>query len=154
MPAQHDPASLTARRPAAMARTRSTCWNAVVYRSKPRRHAGSLSEALRAVGHASPAEAEAVRAAETLARLGAVQAEARARRGAKGPTGKPSRGELTTREIEVLRLVGEGLSDKTVADRLTISEHTVHRHISNILRKLDVSSRAAATAQAVKLGVI
>ena len=54
----------------------------------------------------------------------------------------------------MLRLVGEGLSDKAIAARLTISEHTVHRHISNILRKLDVSSRAAATAQALKLGVL
>lgn len=113
-----------------------------------------LSQALRALGHASPADAEAVRAAQTLARLGAVHAEARARREVTGPGSKPSRGALTTREIEVLRLVGEGLSDKAIAARLTISEHTVHRHISNILRKLDVSSRAAATAQALKLGVL
>jgi len=119
--------------------------------AETRRH---LSQALRALGHASPAEAEAVRAAQTLARLGAVQAEALARREVTGRTRNPSRHVLTTREIEVLRLVGEGLSDKTIADRLTISAHTVHRHMSNIFRKLDVSSRAAATAQALKLGVL
>ncbi len=56
--------------------------------------------------------------------------------------------------MEILALVGEGLSDKAIAEVLTISEHTVHRHISNILTKLNVSSRAAAAAQAAKLGLL
>jgi ATP/maltotriose-dependent transcriptional regulator MalT len=59
---------------------------------------------------------------------------------------------LSPREMEVLRLVAEGLSDKEVAGRLRLSEHTVHRHVSNILTKLEVPSRAAAVAHAARMG--
>jgi DNA-binding NarL/FixJ family response regulator len=55
---------------------------------------------------------------------------------------------LTTRELEVLRLVAQGQSNKEAAAALGLSEHTVHRHVSNILNKLYVLSRAAAVAQA------
>lgn len=58
--------------------------------------------------------------------------------------------KLTPRELEVLRLVGEGLSNQDIASRLTLSAHTVHRHVSSILGKLGVSSRAAAAAHAVR----
>jgi LuxR family transcriptional regulator, maltose regulon positive regulatory protein len=61
---------------------------------------------------------------------------------------------LTRRESEVLRLVAEGLSDKEIAARLVLSEHTVHRHVSNIRTKLRVPSRAAAAAQAARLDFI
>jgi ATP/maltotriose-dependent transcriptional regulator MalT len=57
-------------------------------------------------------------------------------------------GLLTVRELEVLRLVAGGLSNQQIASRLVLSPHTVHRHISNIMRKLNVSSRAAAVAHA------
>ena len=53
---------------------------------------------------------------------------------------------LTGRQVEILRLVARGQSDKEVAVALAISEHTVHRHIANILQTLDVPSRAAAVA--------
>jgi DNA-binding CsgD family transcriptional regulator len=53
---------------------------------------------------------------------------------------------LTARELEVLRLVAEGQTNKAIADRLVLSERTVDRHVSNIFAKLRVSSRAAATA--------
>ena len=101
------------------------------------------------------AEDEALRAAETFSGLGAIYAEkvARETMSPPPPTGK-STGTLTRREREILALVGEGLGDKAIAERLTISEHTVHRHISNILTKLNVPSRAAAAAQAAKLGVL
>ena len=62
--------------------------------------------------------------------------------------------ELTRREIEVLRLVAEGLNNQTIAERLFVSEHTVHRHLSNILNKLDVSTRSAAVAQALRRGLL
>jgi DNA-binding CsgD family transcriptional regulator len=62
--------------------------------------------------------------------------------------GATERGLLSDREIEVLRLVAEGLSNQQIASRLVLSPHTVHRHVSNILRKLDSSSRAAAVAHA------
>ncbi|MFF5208985.1 LuxR C-terminal-related transcriptional regulator [Streptosporangium sp. NPDC000396] len=55
-------------------------------------------------------------------------------------------GELTRREAEVLRLVAEGRTNRSIAAELAISEHTVARHLNNIFAKLDVSSRAAATA--------
>jgi DNA-binding NarL/FixJ family response regulator len=63
-------------------------------------------------------------------------------------------GGLTARELEVLRLISSGLSNQAIAERLCISEHTVHRHVANTLSKLDVSSRSAAVAQVAKLGLL
>jgi DNA-binding CsgD family transcriptional regulator len=60
----------------------------------------------------------------------------------------PPAGRLTTREIEVLRLVAAGKTNRTIAADLFLSEKTVARHISNILAKLDLTSRSAATAYA------
>jgi len=57
---------------------------------------------------------------------------------------------LTARELEVLRLVTTGTTNKAIADALVVSERTVDRHVSNILAKLGVSSRAGATAWAYK----
>jgi DNA-binding NarL/FixJ family response regulator len=53
---------------------------------------------------------------------------------------------LTPRELQVLRLIATGETNKVVANKLSLSEKTVDRHVSNIFAKLDVSSRAAATA--------
>jgi LuxR family maltose regulon positive regulatory protein len=64
------------------------------------------------------------------------------------------RGELTTREREVLRLIVDGLSDEAIADRLVLSPHTVHRHVANIRSKLRQPSRAAAAAHAIRDGLI
>ena len=61
---------------------------------------------------------------------------------------------LTARELEVLRLISSGLSNQAIAERLFISEHTVHRHVANTLAKLAVPSRSAAVAQAAKLGLL
>jgi DNA-binding NarL/FixJ family response regulator len=61
---------------------------------------------------------------------------------------------LTPREREVLRLIGEGLGNKQIASRLAISEHTAKFHISSILGKLSVSSRAEAVSQGIKRGLI
>ncbi len=57
---------------------------------------------------------------------------------------------LTERELEVLRLLAQGLSNPEIAARLVLSSHTVHRHVSNILGKLDLPSRAAAAAYAAE----
>jgi len=62
--------------------------------------------------------------------------------------------ELTARERDVLRLVAEGLSDADIAQRLVLSPHTVHRHVANILRKLNLHSRAAAAAYAGRVGLV
>ena len=61
---------------------------------------------------------------------------------------------LTPRELDVLKLVAQGLSNSDIAQRLVLSEHTVHRHLANILRKLDLSSRAAAAAWGVRTGLV
>ena len=61
--------------------------------------------------------------------------------------------DLTPREREVLALLTEGLSNRQVAERLVVSEHTVHRHVTNILRKLGAPTRAAAAALAARHGL-
>jgi DNA-binding CsgD family transcriptional regulator len=86
-------------------------------------------------------------AQETFERLGAAPDAARVAEDlARWSTAPP--GGLTGREIEVLRLVATGRSNRAIATELGISEKTVARHISNIFTKLDLSSRAAATAYA------
>lgn len=67
--------------------------------------------------------------------------------GAPGPS-------LTPREHEVLRIAAEGLSGPQIAERLVVSPATVKTHFSNIYEKLSVSSRAAAVAKAMRLGMI
>lgn len=97
------------------------------------------------------AEGDGRRAAEICVRLDAHQS-------AIGPAANralgPGLDQLTPREREVLTLVCEGLSNPEIAERLGRSEHTVHRHISNILTKLDLPSRAAAAAVAARSGSI
>jgi DNA-binding NarL/FixJ family response regulator len=61
---------------------------------------------------------------------------------------------LTERELEVLRLVAAGETNKAIAAQLVLSERTVDRHVSNIFAKLGVSSRAAATAYAYEHGLL
>jgi DNA-binding NarL/FixJ family response regulator len=62
-------------------------------------------------------------------------------------------GRLTARQAEVLRLVAAGKSDRQIAAELVLSEKTVGRHLENIFARLGVSSRAAATAIAVRQGL-
>jgi DNA-binding CsgD family transcriptional regulator len=59
----------------------------------------------------------------------------------------PFEGVLTRREVEILALLAEGLSNRTIADRLVISEGTVKFHVANILRKMRVSNRAEAASR-------
>ncbi|MFE5672878.1 LuxR C-terminal-related transcriptional regulator [Agromyces sp. NPDC056523] len=63
-------------------------------------------------------------------------------------------GPLTEREIEVLRLVSTGLTNRAIAERLSLSEKTVARHLSNIFGKLGLSTRAGATAYAYENGLV
>ena len=61
---------------------------------------------------------------------------------------------LTPRELEVLRQVAEGLPNKSIAQRLGISEHTVKFHLNALMAKLGVQSRTEAVIQATRIGLI
>jgi DNA-binding NarL/FixJ family response regulator len=61
---------------------------------------------------------------------------------------RQARNPLTDREVQVLKLVASGLTNRAIAEKLSISEKTVARHLSNIFTKLDLYSRTAAAAYA------
>lgn len=66
----------------------------------------------------------------------------------------PMRSLLTPRELEILGCLGDGLSNKGVARRLGISQHTVKFHLEAVFAKLDVNSRAEAVAKALRGGLL
>ena len=68
--------------------------------------------------------------------------------------GGPERERLTDRELEVLRLLARGLSNRAIGAELFISETTVKFHVGNLMRKLMVSRRAEAVYAATKLGLL
>jgi len=103
--------------------------------------------AYRSLGDHDGAVLEFEAAAETFEQLGAVPDTNEVNR-LFTPPPTASAGGLTGREIEVLRLVATGATNRAIAVRLGISERTVARHLANIFTKLDLSSRAAATAYA------
>jgi ATP/maltotriose-dependent transcriptional regulator MalT len=100
-------------------------------------------------GRIAEATEQARRAEEDLRRLGATRDAERA----AALAGRRDR-VLTRREREVLTLVANGLSDRQIAAALALSEHTVHRHMSNILARLGSPSRAAAVARAADEGLL
>jgi ATP/maltotriose-dependent transcriptional regulator MalT len=115
----------------------------------------SLAGALAALGRGEPAAAEARAAREVFATLGAARDVARVDAvGRDGAVVRGALGELTPRELDVLRLVAQGLSDAEIAERLVLSQHTVHRHVANVRAKLRLPSRAAAVAYAARAGLL
>jgi DNA-binding NarL/FixJ family response regulator len=100
--------------------------------------------ALRAAGNEEDAVFELEAARSALERLGAVPDAAAVAAWIEPAADLPA--GLTAREVEVLRLVAAGRSNRQIAEALTISEHTVARHLQNMFVKLNVSSRSAATA--------
>ncbi len=105
-----------------------------------------VSEACRAVGDADTATLELDAARETFTRLGAAPDVAR--------LGPDDAHGLTARELQVLRLVAIGRSNREIASSLVISEHTVARHVQNLFAKLGVSSRTEAGAFAFTHGLV
>jgi DNA-binding NarL/FixJ family response regulator len=97
--------------------------------------------ACRALGDEDSAAFELEAASETYARLGAAVERSDAGHG------------LSPRELEVLRLLAAGRTNKAIAAELVLSERTVERHVSNIFAKLGLSTRAAATAFAYEHGL-
>jgi DNA-binding NarL/FixJ family response regulator len=122
-----------------------------------------LAGVLITLGRDARARAEADAAFDTFRQLGASIEAARAdsvRSQLQRRSGTPERDgkagplhELTPREREVLVLVAEGRTNRDIARRLFVSEHTVHRHVTSILRKLGQPSRAAAATVAARHGL-
>jgi LuxR family transcriptional regulator, maltose regulon positive regulatory protein len=112
-----------------------------------------LATCLIGLGSSEAAEREARAALDGLASLPADTGRARRILAAAGGE-RVSLGELTRREREVLALLADGLTNRQIAERLVVSEHTVHRHVTNLLRKLDLPSRTAAAAHAVRSGLL
>ncbi|HEY6772314.1 MAG TPA: LuxR C-terminal-related transcriptional regulator [Solirubrobacterales bacterium] len=109
--------------------------------------------ACRRLGDDDSAELELQAARETFARLGAAGDLARI----EGPSGlgrSPDSHELSKRELQVLRLLSGGETNKEIAADLVLSVRTVDRHVSNIYAKLGVSSRAAAVSYAHEHGLV
>jgi LuxR family transcriptional regulator, maltose regulon positive regulatory protein len=114
-----------------------------------------LAAALAQQGRHETARREAAHARDVFASLGAARDVERADAFLCGPFSAPaSAPPLTRREIEVLRIVARGWSNPRIAAELVLSPHTVKRHVSNILMKLDCSSRAAAVARGARLGLL
>lgn len=108
-----------------------------------------IASACRALGDEDAAELELDSARAVFAQLGAATDLA-----AIEPVAADGSHDLTPRELEVLRLVAAGETNKAIAARLVLSERTVDRHVSNIFGKLGVSSRTAATAHAYEHGLV
>ena len=119
----------------------------------------SLAEALATEGRADAAAREARLALTAFESLGAA-ADAKlaralvARPGVRAEQQGGHRASLTGRQVEILRLVAQGLSNAVIAKRLRLSEHTVKRHVANLLTRLGLSSRAAAAAYAAREGLL
>jgi DNA-binding CsgD family transcriptional regulator/tetratricopeptide (TPR) repeat protein len=101
--------------------------------------------ACRAVGDEDSANLEIDAAKSVFERLGATPDLSRIESLMKGSPSGRAHG-LTPRELQVLRLVSAGKTNKAIASQLSLSGKTIDRHVSNIFNKLDVSTRSAATA--------
>jgi two-component system, NarL family, nitrate/nitrite response regulator NarL len=75
-------------------------------------------------------------------------------RSTPGTTPGKGRGELTERERQVVQLLSEGLSNKLIADRLGISDHTAKFHVNGVMMKLGASTRTEAVVEAMRRGLI
>jgi DNA-binding NarL/FixJ family response regulator len=107
----------------------------------------ALARAYQTLGDEDGARLECAAARAVFAELGAVHdLRALGAFAQASPEQKP--GGLSSRELEVLRLIALGKTNKSIAGHLFLAEKTIDRHVSNILAKLDVPSRAAATAYA------
>ena len=106
-----------------------------------------IAQACRTLGDEEMATVELATARQTFEKIGAAVDLQQADVLATNATLK-NNGPLTERELEVLKLVASGMTNRSIAAKLYISEKTVARHVSNIFTKLDLRSRSAATAYA------
>ncbi|MBN0043043.1 DNA-binding response regulator [Streptomyces actuosus] len=136
-------------------RSASAAWHEMDAPYETARVRLQLARACLRIGDHDTAEMELQAAGRVFEHLGAAPALEEARRLLRraGGAAHPGPGGLTPREVEVLRLVATGASNREIADRLVISDRTVARHLSNMFTKLGVSSRAAAVAYAYEHGL-
>lgn len=113
----------------------------------------ALAELLHTAGDTRAGNAEAAAVARQARTLGAAALEERARALGRTLPAGGGRAALTARERDVLGHVVHGLTNRQIASRLGVSEHTVHRHLANVFTKLGLSSRAGAVAWAVRHGL-
>ena len=120
-----------------------------------------LARTLARMGCKDAALDEASRAAEIFERIGAAAEHARASALMHDLSSPPpsdagdcEHSRLTRREQEILREIAQGKTNAQIAAELSLSEHTVHRHVANILSKLDLRSRVAASAFAAARGLL
>jgi DNA-binding NarL/FixJ family response regulator len=99
------------------------------------------------LGDEDDAELELDAARTAFARLGATHDRANVD-GLTGSSADHAEGGLSPRELQVLRLLATGKTNRAIAAELVLADKTVDRHVTNIFAKLGVSSRAAATAHA------
>lgn len=104
-----------------------------------------IAEACLALGDQDTAAMEISAARAIFEELGVIPDQARLER-LSGREGFENEHDLTPRQLEVLRLVASGMTNREIASELFVSEHTISRHVQNIFAKLDVTSRTAATA--------
>ena len=112
-----------------------------------------LATALLAQGDAEAARDHIAAATVVMTNLADTAGLARAHQLEKSLV-RRSADVLTHREKEVLRLVSRGMTNEEIASALTVSPHTVHRHVANILTKLDEPTRASAVTHALTTGLI
>jgi DNA-binding CsgD family transcriptional regulator len=108
-----------------------------------------MAQACRELGDADTAALELEAARQVFKQLGAAPDLARTQEFSQRSAPEAA-GGLSAREVQVIRLLATGKTNRAIADELFISEKTVGRHVSNIFTKLGLSSRAAATAYAYK----
>ncbi|WP_245827909.1 helix-turn-helix transcriptional regulator [Sinomonas mesophila] len=126
-------------------------WRALDVPYEAARTSVLLASAYRAVGDEEAAMLELGSAREVFSRLGAGTDLAVVER-LLAPDGAPY--SLSPREVQVLRLIVRGLTNRAIAGELFLSERTVHRHVSNIFDKLGVSSRTQAATRALDRGIV
>lgn len=134
----------------AAARVAVDAWRVLEAPYERARSLVSAGRALLELGDRAAASAEFKFAREVFVALGAHPALAEV----EDLMGDRRAGVLTPREVEVLRLVSTGLTNRAIGARLSLSEKTVARHVANIFGKLGLSSRAAATAYAYENGLV
>jgi predicted ATPase/DNA-binding CsgD family transcriptional regulator len=111
---------------------------------------GAIGDAAFEAGYAAGRTLDPAQVLAALGRTDAAAGQARVAHAAQ----PGMQTALTPRELDVLKLVAQGRSNPDIARQLVLSEHTVHRHLANILRKLDLPSRAAAAAWGVRSGLV